>query len=81
MLCPVSMSNATTTDPAKAVAAAAAAAAANSMKGGGLSSQGLMHAQFAAAQSSGKTHLLPASFPYVHAVQVKPAEQKQPAAD
>eukprot|EP00257_Ricinus_communis_P015419 XP_015573332.1 protein TIME FOR COFFEE [Ricinus communis] len=85
LLCPsVSLPNATTTDPAKAVAAAAAAA--NSMKGGGIPSQGLIHAQFAATQSSGKTtHLVPTGFPYVHAVptavQVKPAEQKQPAAD
>ncbi|XP_021691913.2 protein TIME FOR COFFEE isoform X2 [Hevea brasiliensis] len=76
MLCStVSLPNTTTTDPAKAVAAAAAAAAASNMKGGGL-----IHAQFAAAQSSGKPHLVP-GFPYVHAVQVKPAEQKQPAAE
>ncbi|XP_020534183.2 protein TIME FOR COFFEE isoform X6 [Jatropha curcas] len=78
LLCPVSLPNTATTDPAKAVAA-------NSMKGGGLPSQGLIHAQFAAAQTSGKPHLVPAGLSYVHAVptavQVKPAEHKQPAAE
>ncbi|OAY27929.1 protein TIME FOR COFFEE isoform X3 [Manihot esculenta] len=79
MLCsPVSVPNTITTDPAKAVAAATAA---SNMKGGGLPSQGLIHAQFSAAQTTGKPHLVPAGFPYVHAVQVKPAEQKQPAAE
>ncbi|CAK7327020.1 unnamed protein product [Dovyalis caffra] len=83
-LCPpVTLANTSTTDPAKAVAAAATA---NNMKGGGLHSQGLIHAQFAAAQHSGKPHqILPAAFPYVHpvptAVPVKPAEQKQPAGE
>lgn len=78
---PVSLANANTSDPAKAVAAAAAAA--NSMKG--LPPQGIFHAaQF--AQSAGGTHqLVPAGFSYVHAVpaavQVKPAEQKQPAGE
>ncbi|PON80113.1 Protein TIME FOR COFFEE [Parasponia andersonii] len=86
-LCPVTLANTSTSDPAKAVAAAAAAA--SNMKGGGLPSQTLMHpAQFAvaAASQSGNPHqLLPAGFPYVHAVptavQVKPAEQKQPAGE
>ncbi|WCJ23728.1 time for coffee [Euphorbia peplus] len=78
LLCPsVSLG---TNDPAKA-----AAAAASNMKGGNITSQGLIHAQFAAAQqSSGKPHMVPAAFPYVTmpaAVQVKPAEQKQPAAE
>ncbi|KAJ6988450.1 hypothetical protein NC653_021388 [Populus alba x Populus x berolinensis] len=78
---PVTLANTSTTDPAKA-----AAAAANSMKGGGLPPQGLIHAQFAAVQPSGKPHqILPAGFSYVHpvptAVQVKPAEQKQPAGE
>ncbi|XP_021636853.2 protein TIME FOR COFFEE isoform X4 [Hevea brasiliensis] len=83
MMCPsMSLPNTTTTDPAKAVVAAAPAAASN-MKGGGLPSQGVIHAQFAAAHSPGKPHLVPGGggFPYVHAVQVKPAEQKQPAAE
>jgi hypothetical protein len=78
---PVTLANTSTTDPAKAVAAAA-----NNMKGGGLPPQGLIHAQFAAVQPSGKPHqILPAGFHYVHpvptAVQVKPAEQKQPAGE
>lgn len=82
-LCPpVTFSSASTSDPAKAIAAATAA---GNMKGGGLPSQGIIHAaQYAAAQSTGNPHsLMPTSFPYVHAVptavQVKPAEQKQPA--
>ncbi|XP_062108374.1 protein TIME FOR COFFEE isoform X2 [Humulus lupulus] len=84
-LCPsVSLGNTSTSDPAKAVAAAAAVAAGN-MKGGGLPSQALMHPQYAAAQSGNPHQLLPAGFPYVHAVptavQVKPAEQKQPAGE
>ena len=78
---PVSLVNASTSDPAKAVAAAAAAA--NSMKG--LPPQGIFHAA-PFAQSAGGTHqLVPAGFPYVHAVQAavqaKPAEQKQPAGE
>uniref|UniRef100_A0A2P2MG54 Protein TIME FOR COFFEE n=1 Tax=Rhizophora mucronata TaxID=61149 RepID=A0A2P2MG54_RHIMU len=82
LLCPpVTLSSTSTNDPAKAVAAAAAAA--GNMKGGGLPSQGIIHAHFAPSQSPGKSHqLVPASFPYSHtlppAVQVKPAEQKQP---
>lgn len=78
---PVTHSNSGTSDPAKAVAAV------SNMKGGGLPSQGLVHAgQFATTQSSGKQHqLVPPGFPYVHAVptavQVKPAEQKQPAGE
>ncbi|KAJ8766392.1 hypothetical protein K2173_022451 [Erythroxylum novogranatense] len=86
-LCPVTLSNTSTNDPAKAVVSAAASDIKGGA-GGGLPPQGLVHAQFAAAtaQSSGKVHqLLPASFPYGHAVpaavQVKPAEQKQPAGD
>jgi hypothetical protein len=56
------------------------------MKGGGLPSQGLIHAQFAAAHPAGKPHqILPAGFSYVHpvptVVQVKPAEKKQPAGE
>ncbi|XVF38191.1 hypothetical protein REPUB_Repub20aG0078600 [Reevesia pubescens] len=79
---PVSLANTGTTDPAKA----AAAAAAGNMKGGGLASQGLIHAaQYATTPSSGKPHQLVPGFPYVHAVpaavQVKPAEQKQPAGE
>ncbi|KAL4387567.1 hypothetical protein GQ457_09G019080 [Hibiscus cannabinus] len=75
--------NTGTTDPAKA---AAAAAAAGNMKGGGITSQGLSHAaQFATTQSSGKPYQLVPGLPYVHAVpaavQVKPAEQKQPAGE
>lgn len=78
---PVTHSNSGTSDPAKAVAAV------SNMKGGGLPSQGLVHAgQFATTQSSGKQHqLVPPGFPYGHAVptavQVKPAEQKQPAGE
>ncbi|GAV90509.1 hypothetical protein CFOL_v3_33918 [Cephalotus follicularis] len=80
-LCPpVTLSNSSTTDPARA------AAAASNMKGGGLPSQGLINvAQFAAAQSSGKSHQLLPGFTYVHAVpsagHVKQAEQKQPAGE
>uniref|UniRef100_A0A5B7ASJ5 Protein TIME FOR COFFEE n=1 Tax=Davidia involucrata TaxID=16924 RepID=A0A5B7ASJ5_DAVIN len=60
-----------TSDPAKAAAAAVAVAAASNMKGGGFPSQGILQqAQFVPA----------AGFSYVPAaVQVKPAEQKQPA--
>ncbi|XP_044499764.1 protein TIME FOR COFFEE isoform X2 [Mangifera indica] len=81
-LCPpVTHSNTSTSDPAKAVAAA------TNMKGGALASQGLIHAaNFANTQASGKQHQsFPPGFPYVHAVptvvQVKPAEQKQPAGE
>ncbi|KAL0457224.1 UNVERIFIED_CONTAM: hypothetical protein Slati_1061600 [Sesamum latifolium] len=69
-LCPpVTLSGTNTNDPAKAIAAATC-----NVKGGGLPSQ-------FAAQPTGT--LLPAGFSYVHpipaTVQVKPAEQKQPA--
>ncbi|KAJ6721560.1 PROTEIN TIME FOR COFFEE [Salix viminalis] len=75
---PVTLAFTSSPDPAKA--------AANNMKGGGLTSQGLIHAQFAAAPPAGKPHqILSAGFPYVHpvpaAVQVKPAEKKQPAGE
>ncbi|MFQ6627613.1 hypothetical protein Gotur_005390 [Gossypium turneri] len=78
---PVTPANTGTTDPAKAVVAAA-----GNMKGGGIASQGLIHAaQFATTQTSGKPYQLVPGFPYVHAVpaavQVKPAEQKQPAGE
>ncbi|PPR92419.1 hypothetical protein GOBAR_AA28258 [Gossypium barbadense] len=78
---PVTLANSGTTDPAKAVAAAVA----SNMKGG-LASQGLINpAQFATPQSTGKSHQLVPGFPCVHAVpsavQVKPAEQKQPAGE
>lgn len=85
-LCPpATLANTSTSDPAKAAAAAAAVAAANNMKGA-LPSQTLIHpAQFAAAQAGNSHQLMPAGFPYVHAiptaVQVKPAEQKQPAGE
>lgn len=77
-LCPVTLGGGTTSDPAKAIAAA------NNMKGGVLPSQGILHAAQYTTQTSGSQHqLLPAGFSYVHpvpaAVQVKPAEQKQPA--
>jgi len=78
-LCPpVTLAFTSSTDPAKT--------AASNMKGGGLPSQGLIHAQFAAAHPAGKPHqILPAGFPYVHhvptVVQVKPAEKKQPAGE
>ncbi|KAG6726730.1 hypothetical protein I3843_02G082900 [Carya illinoinensis] len=82
-LCPpVTLANTNTSDPAKAVAAATAA---SHMKGGGLPSQGILHVtQFGAAQSSGNQHqLLPSGFyvPISTPVQVKPAEQKQPAGE
>ncbi|XP_038724144.1 protein TIME FOR COFFEE-like isoform X2 [Tripterygium wilfordii] len=82
-LCPPVTSNTSTSDPTKAIAAAAAA---SNMKGGILTSQGLMHAPYSATQSSAKPHqLVPTSFSYVHPVptpvQVKPAEQKQPAGE
>lgn len=70
-MCPsatLTSSSTTMNDPAKAIAAATA-----NVKGGGLPSQGIINAGT----------LLPASFSYPHpfpaAVQVKPAEQKQPA--
>lgn len=77
-LCPVTLGGGTTSDPAKAIAAA------NNMKGGVLPSQGILQAAQYTTQTSGSQHqLLPAGFSYVHpvpaAVQVKPAEQKQPA--
>ncbi|XP_030548134.1 protein TIME FOR COFFEE isoform X2 [Rhodamnia argentea] len=78
---PITLANASTCDPVKAVAAS------NNMKGGGgLPTQSILHAaQFTVAQPSGSPHqLVPAGFQYIHpvpnAVQVKPAEQKQPAA-
>lgn len=80
-LSPVSLASAVTSDPAKAIAAATVAA--SNMKGG-LPPQSILHTAQFATQSTGNQHqLLPAGFPYVHpvpaAVQVKPAEQKQPA--
>lgn len=75
----VTLANASTCDPVKAVAAS------NLKGGGGLPSQNILHAaQFTVAQSSGSPHqLVPAGFSYIHpvpsTVQVKPAEQKQPA--
>lgn len=82
-LCPplTTHSNTTTSDPAKAVAAAS-----SNMKGGG-GGGGIIHpVQFSTSQSSGKPHhLVPAGFPYVHAVptavQVKSTEQKQQAGE
>ncbi|KAA8527584.1 hypothetical protein F0562_034701 [Nyssa sinensis] len=79
-LCPqITLTSAVTSDPAKA--AAAAVAAANNMNGGGgFPSQGILHTAQFAAQSPGNPHQLVS---YVHsvpaAVQLKPAEQKQPA--
>ncbi|KAL7081074.1 hypothetical protein ACP275_14G017000 [Erythranthe tilingii] len=73
--------NTSTNDPAKAIAAATS----NGKGGGGLlSSQGIVQAaQFAAQPAGTTTTLLPNGFTYAHpvpaAVQVKPAEQKQPA--
>ncbi|XP_038721552.1 protein TIME FOR COFFEE-like isoform X3 [Tripterygium wilfordii] len=80
-LCPPVTSNTSTSDPTKAIATAA-----SNMKGGILTSQGLMHAPFVATQSSAKPHqLVPTGFSYVHPVsppvQVKPTEQKQPAGE
>lgn len=80
-LSPVSLAGGVTSDPAKAIAAATVAA--SNMKGG-LPPQSILHAAQFNTQSTGNQHqLLPAGFPYVHpvpaAVQVKPAEQKQPA--
>lgn len=81
-LSPVTLVNTSTTDPAKAVAAAAAAAtaaAASSMK---MPSPAVLHAtQFSGQPPSNMQHqMVPAGFSYVPAaVQVKPAEQKQPA--
>ncbi|GER44700.1 hypothetical protein STAS_21608 [Striga asiatica] len=65
-------------DPTTAIAAATCNA-----KGGGFQSQsqGMMHVSHFGSQSSGM--MLPAGFSYIHpvpaGVQVKPAEQKQPA--
>ncbi|KAE9606452.1 hypothetical protein Lalb_Chr09g0319791 [Lupinus albus] len=63
-------------------------AAGSNTKGSGLPTPGLPHpAQFASMSQAGNHHpfVVPAGFPYVHAVpaavQVKPAEQKQPAAE
>ncbi|KAG8373059.1 hypothetical protein BUALT_Bualt12G0131400 [Buddleja alternifolia] len=71
---PTTLANMGTNDPAKAIAAATC-----NVKGVEQSSQaGIIHAaQFAAAQSGAA--LLPAGLSYVHPVQVKPVEQKQPA--
>ncbi|XP_024967030.1 protein TIME FOR COFFEE isoform X2 [Cynara cardunculus var. scolymus] len=72
----LSLASGTTSDPAKAIAAAT-----SNLKGGGASQQGIIHA-YAAAQTSNAGHqLLPAGFPQYAPtpVQVKPAEQKQPA--
>ncbi|XP_076923917.1 protein TIME FOR COFFEE-like isoform X2 [Bidens hawaiensis] len=85
----VTLASTTTSDPAKAIAAAT-----SNLKGGvGLvSQQGVLHAAqygggaVAAAAAAAAQSSMPAGFPYVHnapppaAVQVKPAEQKQPAA-
>lgn len=75
-LCPPVTAN--TNDPATAIAAATA-----HVKGGGLPSQGIIHAPQFTAQAAAGT-LLPAGFSYAQpvpaAVQVKPTEQKQPAA-
>ncbi|KAF7837274.1 protein TIME FOR COFFEE isoform X2 [Senna tora] len=78
-LCPtVTVVNTSSTDSSKV-------AAASHTKGGGLPTQGFMHpAHFAAAQSSGNHHqFVHAGFPYAvpATVQVKPAEQKQPAGE
>ena len=75
---PVTLANTSTSDPAKVVAAN------NNMKGG-ISSQILPVGPYGVVQSSVNPHqLVPAGFPY-HAVptsvQVKPAEQKQPAGE
>ncbi|XP_027367092.1 protein TIME FOR COFFEE isoform X2 [Abrus precatorius] len=61
-------------------------ATANNSKGSALPTQGLLHpAQFATMPPSGNHHqFVPAGFPYIHpvpSVQVKPAEQKQPAGE
>ncbi|KAF8394414.1 hypothetical protein HHK36_020622 [Tetracentron sinense] len=78
-MCPPShsLTGATTSNPSKS-------AAANNMKGSGLPPPGLLHAAQFAAQSAGNPQQLrPIAFPYLHAVpaavQVKQAEQKQPA--
>ncbi|KAK4266376.1 hypothetical protein QN277_027312 [Acacia crassicarpa] len=80
-LCPaVTIINTSSTDSSKV-----AAATANNMKGGGLPSHGFFNpAHFAAAQSAGNHHQFAhTSFSYAvpAAVQVKPAEQKQPAGE
>ncbi|KAL6548398.1 hypothetical protein OROGR_008819 [Orobanche gracilis] len=73
---PNSVSSTNTNDPATAIAAATC-----NVKGGGLQSQGVVHASPFGGQSTGM--MLPAGFSYVHpvpaGVQVKPADQKQPA--
>ncbi|XP_076942070.1 protein TIME FOR COFFEE-like isoform X2 [Bidens hawaiensis] len=85
---PVTLASTTMSDPAKAIAAAT-----SNLKGGvGLvSHQGVLHAAqygggaVAEAAAAAAHSSMPAGFPYVHnapppaAVQVKPAEQKQPA--
>lgn len=79
-LCPpVTLANTSISDPAKVVVA-------NSNMKGGISSQILQVGPYGVAQSSGSPHqLVSAGFPYIHAVpnsvQVKPAEQKQPAGE
>ncbi|XP_054805510.1 protein TIME FOR COFFEE-like isoform X3 [Prosopis cineraria] len=78
--CPaVTIVNSSYTDSSKV-----AAAAASNLKGGSLSTQGFMHpAHFTAAQQSGNPHQYVGGFPYAvpAAVQVKPAEQKEPAGE
>ncbi|KAI9115006.1 hypothetical protein K1719_014019 [Acacia pycnantha] len=78
--CPaVTIVNTSSTDSSKI-----AAAAASSLKGAGLSNQGFMRpTHFTTAQQSGNHHQFVAGFPYAvpAAVQVKPAEQKQPAGE
>ncbi|KAL6497789.1 hypothetical protein OROHE_026939 [Orobanche hederae] len=73
---PNSVSSTNTNDPATAIAAATC-----NVKGGALQSQGFIHASPFGGQSTGM--MLPAGFSYVHpvpaGVQVKPADQKQPA--
>ncbi|XP_028789350.1 protein TIME FOR COFFEE-like isoform X2 [Neltuma alba] len=80
-LCPaVTIINTSSADSSKV-----AVNTANNMKGGGLPTHGFLHpAHFAAAQSAGNHHqLVHSSFSYAvpAAVQVKPAEQKQPAGE
>ncbi|KAL5701864.1 hypothetical protein ACHQM5_027155 [Ranunculus cassubicifolius] len=72
----LTLAGSSTSDPTKAVAAATA-----NMKGG-LPPPGLLQAAQFATQSGGH-QFMSSSFPYLHAVpgvQVKPADQKQPAA-
>ncbi|KAF7837258.1 protein TIME FOR COFFEE isoform X2 [Senna tora] len=78
-LCPAAtIVSTSSTDSSKVTAAA------SNIKGGGLPTQGFMHPAFAAVQPSGNHHqFIHAGFPYAvpAAVQVKPAEQKQPAGE